>query len=62
MKLPLTTPIFSPQVIKQQLLTCMLVDRHFIRRKLRELTEIQALQDEKSVLKAQRLVNEITQK
>ena len=62
MKLTSATPPNFHASIKQQLLICMLVDRPFVRRKLRELTEIQTLQDEKSVLKAQRLLNEISQK
>ena len=42
--------------------SCMLADRFVLRRKFREASESQKLKDDKSVIKAQRLFNEITQK
>jgi ATP-dependent helicase HrpA len=42
--------------------TCMLVDRHALRRKYHDLVDLQKLKDEKSSLKAQRLLGEIAQK
>ena len=42
--------------------SCMLVDRHALRRKFRDVVDLQKLKDEKSVAKAQRLLSEITQK
>ena len=42
--------------------TCMLADRHQLRRKLRDVSDLQKLKDEKSVVKAQRLLGEIAQK
>ncbi len=42
--------------------SCMLADRFVLRRKLREAGDSQKLKDEKSAIKAQRLLNEITQK
>ncbi|MDI1307984.1 MAG: ATP-dependent RNA helicase HrpA [Methylotenera sp.] len=40
----------------------MLADRHALRRKLRDATDLQKLKDEKSVARAQRLLGEISQK
>ena len=42
--------------------TCMLADRHGLRRKWRDVADLQRLKDEKSALKAQRLLGEIAQK
>jgi ATP-dependent helicase HrpA len=42
--------------------TCMLADRHGLRRKWRDVADLQKLKDEKSALKAQRLLGEIAQK
>ncbi|HSI25208.1 MAG TPA: hypothetical protein VK952_06255, partial [Methylotenera sp.] len=42
--------------------TCMLADRHALRRKAREADDLIKLKDEKSALKAQRLLSEIAQK
>lgn len=41
---------------------CMLADRHLLRRKLRDVAELQKLGDEKSLAKAQRLQAEAAQK
>ncbi len=48
--------------IHNALATCLLTDRHALRRKLREVQTLQALKDEKSTQKAQRSLNEVTQK
>ena len=42
--------------------TCMLADRYALRRKMQEVKVLQKSGDEKSLVKAQRLVNEIVQK
>lgn len=42
--------------------TCMLADRHALRRKARDAADLQKLNDEKASLKAQRLLGEIAQK
>ncbi len=42
--------------------TCMLADRHALRRKLRDTVDLQKSPDEKAQLKAQRLLGEIAQK
>ncbi len=42
--------------------SCMLADRHALRRKLRDAADLQKLKDEKSVAKAQRLLGEVAQK
>ena len=42
--------------------SCMLADRHALRRKLRDVADLQKLADEKSLSKAQRLINEVVQK
>jgi ATP-dependent helicase HrpA len=57
----MTTP-FNLSTINQQLQTCMLADRHALRRKLRDAEDLRKLKDEKSVLKVQRLQAEIAQK
>jgi ATP-dependent helicase HrpA len=46
----------------QQLQTCMLADRHALRNKWRDAADFQKIKDEKSTLKAQRLLGEIAQK
>ena len=48
--------------LEASLQTCMLADRFVLRRKLREASELKKLTDEKSAIKAQRLLAEITQK
>lgn len=40
----------------------MLADRHALRRKLRDVVDLQKLKDDKSLLKAQRLLGEVAQK
>jgi ATP-dependent helicase HrpA len=52
----------TPAALEAALQSCMLADRFVLRRKLREANDSQKLKDEKSAIKAQRLVNEITQK
>ena len=52
----------SLQNIQSQLQTCMLADRHALRRKLRDVADLQKLPDENAKLKAQRLLGEIVQK
>lgn len=52
----------TPATLEVALQSCMLADRFVLRRKLREANDSQKLKDEKSAIKAQRLVNEITQK
>jgi len=52
----------TPATLEAALQSCMLADRFVLRRKLREANDSQKLKDEKSVIKAQRLFNEITQK
>lgn len=42
--------------------SCMLADRHALRRKWRDVTDLQKINDEKSTLKAQGLLGEIAQK
>ncbi len=42
--------------------SCMLADRHALRRKLRDVADLQKSSDEKAQLKAQRLLGEIAQK
>ena len=48
--------------LESALQSCMLADRFVLRRKFREAGDSQKLKDEKSLAKAQRLINEITQK
>ena len=50
------------QKIHSQLETCMLADKHALRRKLRDIADLQKLPDENSKLKSQRLLGEIVQK
>ncbi len=52
----------NSNVLTQQLQTCMLTDRHALRRKLRDVIDLQKLPDENAKLKAQRLQGEIVQK
>ncbi|MSP86127.1 MAG: ATP-dependent RNA helicase HrpA [Methylotenera sp.] len=52
----------TPTTLEAALPGCMLADRFVLRQKLREALDSQQLKDEKSVIKAQRLFNEITQK
>ncbi len=52
----------NPNALNQQLQTCMLADKHVLRRKWRDVADLQKLKDEKSTLKAQRLLGEIAQK
>jgi ATP-dependent helicase HrpA len=52
----------SLQKIPSQLQTCMLADKHALRRKLRDVADLQKLPDENAKLKAQRLLGEILQK
>jgi len=42
--------------------SCMLADRHALRRKLRDAADLQKLKDEVSVAKAQRMLGEVAQK
>ena len=49
-------------MLEATLQSCMLADRFVLHRKFREANDSQKLNDEKSVIKAQRLFNEITQK
>ena len=44
------------------LLTCMLADKPVLRRKNRDMADLQNLKDEKSTQKVQRLLGEIAQK
>ncbi len=50
------------QQLHLQLQTCMLADKHALRRKARDVADLLKLKDEKSQAKSQRLLNEITQK
>jgi len=55
----------SIQASKQylnELSSCILADKHSLRRKLRDIADLQKLNDEKSNLKAQRLLGEVAQK
>ena len=62
----------QPETLKSKVLTsaslefalqsCMLTDRFVLRRKLKDALENQKLKDDNSAIKAQRLLNEITQK
>jgi len=58
----LKSAVLTPANVQTALQGCMLVDRHALRRKLRDAADLQKLADDKSVLKAQRLLNEIAQK
>ncbi len=53
---------FNLNSLNQQLQTCMLADRHALRRKLRDVMDLQKLTDENSSSKVQRLLGEIAQK
>jgi ATP-dependent helicase HrpA len=57
------TPVASNSAnFSTALQSCMLADRHALRRKLRDAADLQKLKDEKSVAKAQRLLAEVAQK
>ena len=56
------TTSFNLNTANQQLQTCMLADRHALRRKLRDVADLIQSKDEKSALKAQRMQAEIAQK
>jgi ATP-dependent helicase HrpA len=57
------TPAISNSAnLATALQSCMLADRHALRRKLRDAADLQKLKDEKSVVKAQRLLAEVAQK
>lgn len=51
-----------PANFDQALQSCMLVDRHALRRKVQEIKVLQKVTDEKSLVRAQRMVNEVVQK
>ena len=53
---------FNHSNFQTALQTCMLVDKHALRRKARDVEDLFKQKDEKSVQKAQRLINEIAQK
>ena len=56
-------PVISSSAnLATALQSCMLTDRHALRRKLRDVADLQKLKDEKSVAKAQRLLSEVAQK
>ena len=52
----------SLQKIQSQLQTCLLADKHALRRKLHDIADLQKLSDENAKLKAQRLLGEVAQK
>lgn len=52
----------TPANLESALQTCMLADRHALRRKLRDVADLQKSPDEKSAIKAQRLLAEVAQK
>ncbi len=54
--------VLSSASLSNALQSCMLADRHALRRKLRDATDLQKLKDEKSVARAQRLLGEVAQK
>jgi len=51
-----------PANFEHALQSCMLADRYTLRRKMQEIKSLQKLGDEKSLAKAQRMVNEVVQK
>ena len=53
---------FNNSDFRNALLTCMLADRYTLRRKARDMEDFLKLKDEKSTVKAQRLLAEIAQK
>ena len=53
---------FNAAQFSTALQTCMLADRHALRRKARDAEDLFKLKDEKSALKAQRLLGETAQK
>ena len=52
----------SLQKIQSQLATCMLADKQALRRKLRDIADLQKLPDDDANLKSQRLLGEVAQK
>ncbi len=50
------------KTLETNLQSCMLADRHALRRKVRDVTDLHKSKDEKSKLKAQRLLGEVAQK
>lgn len=52
----------TPANLETALQTCMLADRYALRRKLRDVADLQKSTDEKSAIKAQRLLAEVAQK
>ena len=52
----------NPANFETALQRCMLADRHALRRKLRDVADLQKSPDEKAQLKAQRILGEIAQK
>ncbi len=52
----------TPSDLLAALQRCMLADRHVLRRKIREVSELKKLKDEKSLKSAQRLLAEIMHK
>ena len=58
----MNSPVNKTADFETSLQACMLADRHALRRKMHEARGLQKLTDEKSGLKAQRLLNEVTQK
>ena len=52
----------SLQQLQSQLAICMLSDKHALRRKLRDVADLQKLPDEHAKLKTQRLLGEVAQK
>ena len=58
----LKSKVLTSATLESALQTCMIADRFVLRRKLREALESQKLTDDKSAIKAQRLLNEISQK
>lgn len=57
----MTTP-FTQSAFQQALSTCMLADQHSLRQKMRDWLSLSKMPDAPSVLKAQRLQTDITQK
>ena len=53
---------FNHSHFQATLQTCMLADKYALRRKARDVEDLLKQKDEKSIQKAQRLINEIAQK
>jgi ATP-dependent helicase HrpA len=53
---------FSYSQFQAALQTCMLADKHALRRKVRDAEDLLKLKDDKSAQKAQRLLSEVAQK